>query len=839
VTAGPLPGDRRKFLLSAGATWNGIDYVEVATADERTLLVHILNQVTVRGTLVTAPGSPPVTIEGGEVITSIAVSPIDEASAWTADNEGRPVLTVTVEAPGDFSPCRLSVASTKLDPYFAAAAFSFKANCPSTLDCRPATPSCPPPEPLRVPIDYLAKDFGSFVQALSKFSAQRYAAWLERSEADVGMVVMEVLAAMADELSYFQDRVAGESLLGTATQPLSLLHLARLVDYEPVPATVATALLQFEVTAGTTAITTPVHCQALSAGGGVIDFEVGNGLADPATGGPATIAYRADPRWNRFTAAGAANLSPYWWDESQACLRRGATQFDIRGVGFGLGDSQQLLIDTAGATTADAPVREIVVTSGPPEEITDPVLGAPVSGIPITRVTLAAPTTQDHDLTRTEYAGNLVPVTQGLRTTETFVIPPAPGPDGHPAALVRDANWIPGGPAPDYRYCLSSGPLAWIAIPPGDTGTPLTARPEIVLLEDPGADRPLPWAWARWLLDATAAGKVFTLTPEQYSPVLTAGGSTWSDYDGGGGTTIRFGNGVFAALPTPGLTFGVTYRVGGGAAGNVPADTITTIVPGAVPAPVSACTNPFPATGGADAETPPQIRDRAPVQFSTDLLRVVRIPDYVAAAQSMPWVQQAGTSFRWTGSWLTVLTAANPSATEQPTLDEVNKLTDLLNRRRLAGYESYVLPPRYVSVDLQITLCANAAAFGSDVQPGDLLLFDGGSQARSVLASVLTIADAIATVPFPNAPTTTTPPIVVTQSKLTIASDDPLTVEAALTVPGVAAVRQLSVTWTSAAPRPLDLIFLRQLDEAADPGEGAYFALPPANLTILGVQSSG
>ena len=64
MTAGPLPGDRRKFLLSAGATWNGIDYVEVATADERTLLVHILNQVTVRGTLVTAPGSPPVTIEG-------------------------------------------------------------------------------------------------------------------------------------------------------------------------------------------------------------------------------------------------------------------------------------------------------------------------------------------------------------------------------------------------------------------------------------------------------------------------------------------------------------------------------------------------------------------------------------------------------------------------------------------------------------------------------------------------------------------------------------------------------------------------------------------------------
>lgn len=728
MTANFPPGDRRQHLLSAGASWNGIDYVEVATADERTLRVHFLNQVPVQGTLITVSGSPPgstapVTITGGEVITSIAVGSIDEASAWTADSEGRPVLTVTVEAPGDFSAYHLSVASTVLDPYLATAAFSFKANCPSSLDCAAPAPACPPPEPLAVPVDYLAKDFGSFVQALSKFSAQRYPAWHERSEADVGAVVMEVLAAMADELSYFQDRVAGESLLGTATQPLSLLHLARLVDYEPAPATVARVLLQLEVTAGTTAITAPVHCQALAAGGGVIDFEVGEGLADPATGGPAALAYPVDPRWNRFTPTGATNLLPYWWDESQACLEKAATQFDIRGVGFGLGEGQQLLIDTAGATTADAPTREIVVTSGVPRETSDPVFG-----VPITRVTLAAPTTQDHDLTRTEYAGNLIPATQGLRTTETFVIPPGPGgPDGPAPALVRDgANWTPGDPTPDYRYCLSSGPLAWIAVTQEDADTPLTARPEIVLLQDPGAADPAPWAWARWLLDAPAAAKVFTLTPEQYSPVLTAGGTTWFDYDGGGGTTIRFGNGVFAALPAPGTTFSVTYRAGGGAAGNIPAGTVTTVVAGAAPAPVSACTNPFPAAGGADAETPQQIRDRAPMQFSTDLLRIVRIPDYVAAAQSLPWVQQAGTSFRWTGSWLTALTAANPSATEQPTLDEVNDLTDLLNRRRLAGYKSCVLPPRYVSVDLQITLCANATYFGSDVEAAVLAALHPG-----------------------------------------------------------------------------------------------------------------
>ena len=89
----------------------------------------------------------------------------------------------------------------------------------------------------------------------------------------------------------------------------------------------------------------------------------------------------------------------------------------------------------------------------------------------------------------------------------------------------------------------------------------------------------------RWLLDAGAGNAVFTLTPEQYSPVLTAARrdsstgtnvrTTWFDYDGGGGTTIRFGDGTFGSLPTPGMSFEARYRVGGGSAGNVPADTIT------------------------------------------------------------------------------------------------------------------------------------------------------------------------------------------------------------------------------------------------------------------------
>jgi hypothetical protein len=719
--------DRRQYLLGPGVTWNGIDYVEVAAADQRTLRVHFLNAVPVAGSLGTA-GSPPgsgatgaVTITGGAVIAPVAVLPVDEATDWSFDSAARPVLTVRVKAAGDFSIYRLAIVSSVLDPFFASVPFSFKAGCPSDFDCQQPPAPCPPPETLDVPIDYLAKDFSSFVQALSEFSTQRYPAWLERSEADIGMVVMEVLAAMGDELSYFQDRIAGESLLATATQPVSLLHLARLVDYEPAPATVASVLLQLDVYPGTTTISTSVHCQALAPGGGLIDFEVGLGLAD-TSGAPAPL---VDARWNRYRA-GAANLVPYWWDESNQRLPAGSTSLDIQEWGFGLTAGQSLLIDTTGPTGAEPPVREVVVTERAPEELLDPVFG-----VQLTRVTLIAPTTANHDLARTTYAGNLVQATQGLRTTETFTIPGDADDGGGDssgraptttAALVRlGANWTPSDPTPSYFYCLANGPLAWIA--GNDTDADLPARPEIVLSAH---GTTTPWQWVRWLLDAGPEDTAFTLTPEQYSPVLTASRyqeqdqktvrSTWFDYDGGNGTTIRFGDGTFGSLPTPGRSFQVLYRVGGGTAGNVPADTITILAADPANAYIVSCTNPFPAAGGTDAETPQQIRDRAPQAFQANPLSVVSPADYVAAAQSLPWVAQAGTTFRWTGSWLTALSAADPVATGQPTLPEIAALTDLLNRRRLAGYESYVLPPRYDSLDVQITLSANPAYFAADVE---------------------------------------------------------------------------------------------------------------------------
>jgi len=720
----PPTRDRRQLLLAPGAALNGIDYIEVGPGRTR-LFVHFLNTVAVRGSL---SGSRPVTITGGEIVTGIAVDPIDETTAWSADSLGRPVLALTVTGPGDFSTYRLAISSIMLDPFLNQAPFRFTAGSPTGTDCAAPAPAVPEPAQEQVPIDYLAKDFGSFRQALSEFSTQRYPAWVERSEADLGVMLMEALAAMADELSYYQDRVLAESTLQTATQRLSAVRQARLVDYEPTPATAATAILQLEVNSPATGsgwkidMSTPVLISALGADGTSVDFEIEDpvvGLAG-AIGSPAPAWTRVDTRWNR------ASLGlPYYWDDSQRHLPVGSTDFYLVGHGLGLYPGQQLLLDTLAADSADPPVRELVTVSAP-EETSDPLIGDPPPTL-LTHVFLQAPTTDDHDLTITAVAGNIVPAVQGQRRSEEFVIPDPAKPPPGPVVVRVGANSTPQDPRPDYRYCLASGPLAWLATTGQDASLP--AVPEIMLSSTAATGGSTSsWAYQRWLLDAGSADQVFTLTPEQYSPVLTSNGTTWFDYDGDGGTTTRFGDGTFGMSPLPGTQFSVLYRVGGGSAGNVPADAIANVAPGQPQSSmIKTCTNPFPATGGTDAETMAQIRSRAPQKFRAEPLFAVLPGDFQAAAQSLPWVQQAATSFRWTGSWPAIVTRVDPAGAEEPTAAELRSLTELLDEERLAGYESYVLPPSYVSIDLRITVTARPGYYERQVMSSVLARLQPGT----------------------------------------------------------------------------------------------------------------
>ena len=691
------PKDRREKLL-VSSTLNGIDFVEVASADQRTLRVHFLNHVDVSGSVT----NPQIT--GGETIRTVTVNPINDATDWSVDAEGKRILQLTVVAAGDFSIYTLGLTSTLLDDFFSESEFSFKATCPSDLDCEPIVPPCPVPVGNPPPIDYLAKDFLSFRKALLDFSALRYPEWQERSEADFGMMFLEALAGLADDLSYTQDRVAAEAALDTATQRRSIVRLARLVDYEPRPAVAATVMLQFNVSAGPS-IPVGLQVSGLSPEGTLIAFETGISMTDTTT-------YTVSPKWN-------APLQPYYFDDSQLCLQAGSTEMWILGHGFGFQNGQALLIDTQAPVPADPPIREVVHITSAKEELDRLFLDGSSNPTQITHISWDGKEAlhSSHYLARTTLAGNLAPATQGKRLSESFAIdtPPAGNPNTLLAVVRTGMNSTPDSFSPMYLHTLNSTPLAWLA--PDPKSSPL---PEIQLIETPPGDPPFAWIWRRSMLDAERQEAAFTLDRANFVPIVqNSDGTTSYDYDGDAGDTIRFGNGDFGSTPEAGAVFQVNYRVGAGAEGNLAADSITSFAPTA--ANVQSVTNPFAASGGADQESNETVRRLSPQAFRAVQFRAVRPEDYVAAAETLDWVQRAGTVFRWTGSWLTVFTTADPKGSEQITISEELELIRLLNRRRLAGYESFAPAPDYISIDLEVYICAKPDAFRGDVKEAVLL----------------------------------------------------------------------------------------------------------------------
>jgi hypothetical protein len=96
-------------------------------------------------------------------------------------------------------------------------------------------------------IDYTARDYASVRRALLDLIPSKLPEWTDRSEADFGVVMIELFAYMADILSYYQDRMANEAFLATAQERRSVIHHLRLIGYEMLPAAPATASLSILV----------------------------------------------------------------------------------------------------------------------------------------------------------------------------------------------------------------------------------------------------------------------------------------------------------------------------------------------------------------------------------------------------------------------------------------------------------------------------------------------------------------------------------------------------------------------------------------------------------------
>src|SRR5258708_32267870 len=175
-----LPDRLEALLAQVKKGLPGIDFIYVSAA-QKTLDVFFV--VSPDDTTVTLTGS----LTPGQLhVHSDGLPEISFALSWPMA-QGRRVLRLTAAAAGDFSPYRLRIDDTRIDPFFNDVMLRFKSCGPRDIDCQPPEHECAPEEQVDYPVDYQARDFWSFRRALLDFASPRYPAWHDRLRAERGV----------------------------------------------------------------------------------------------------------------------------------------------------------------------------------------------------------------------------------------------------------------------------------------------------------------------------------------------------------------------------------------------------------------------------------------------------------------------------------------------------------------------------------------------------------------------------------------------------------------------------------------------------------------------------
>jgi len=709
--------EARRARVREAAGLDGIDYIEVpATSldEQRFLHVHFLSGEVPPGLV----GRPDLfSIEGGTRIRDLRVVAVSDAGDH---------LVVEANAAGDFSPYTLAIDLVavgapdpddppRLDPPFARCAFRFKAGCPRRFDCGPDTGADESHGEIP-PIDYLAKDFASFRQALLDLAPTLVPDWTERHAADLGMALVELMAYVGDHLSYYQDAIANEAYLDTARQRISVRRHAALIDYRMHDGVSARTFVHFALVAGQVGVL-PKDTQVLTR----IHRPLGNqGVPregqriHPDCVGEALQAARAV-----FETIEDAPL--HWslneirihsWGNRQCCVGRGSTTLDLVDehgtLGDALGPGSYLLLEevkspeTAKREDADRAHRQVVRLTRV-EATVDPIDGqrllrvvwdeADALRFPLCLGARRPDGTFVVDVSVAR--GNLVLADHGRRlAVEMHASPRAP---------------VGGGRRLAHEVLLHEGPLGFRA-PLPEHGSPASRA----LVLDPAAAQPMvvrldvarsnvaPWEPRRHLLDSNAFDAHFAV-----------------ETDNEGRARLRFGFGGFG-LPPPdgeGDGIGVTYRVGVGRAGNVGAESLRHVVSDApVAQVVTDIRNPLPVENGVDPESIEEVRRAAPASLRRGIRRAVTEEDYARVAELHPAVDRAVARFRWTGSWRTVFLRIDVRGRADVPAALCEEVRDWVMRFALTGYDVEVLPPSFVPLEIEIEVCAGPGHFRADVE---------------------------------------------------------------------------------------------------------------------------
>jgi hypothetical protein len=698
MSTGPVCGgpvcedlDRRRQDVLAGCTpegrhLNGIDDVAVTpVGDTCALLVHCLRPVPagIRAADVRIEPDGP---QPRRPVTVLSASPSTNLASGAVADPGvgpQPAEVLVVETTGgDAGPYRFAIADPvrwDFDPRLSCARFSF-AVASTELDCAPRRDAVAyrAPEPV---LDYLNRDYTGLRGMLLDRLSVTAPAWTDRNPADVGVMLVELFAYLGDHLAAAQDAVAAEAYLGTARQRISVGRHARLLDYRMHQGVAARVWLAFEATRNADAAAVAgrrrVDCDADHVGAPFSSVPAGTEVRSADGQVVFHTLYAATPR----EACNAIDV--YAWGGRECRLPQGATRATLVGTvdGLGLKAGDVLVLEEVGPDH-DVTHRWAVRLTSDPQPACDPLTGTHLVDV----------TWYDDDalpfaLNLRRFAGRRCEADTGAAVARGNVVLAEHG------ARVKNEELVPRAVPPpgSYRPTLRRPGLAHVQPYSDDAARrlpavqalavdPRAAVADVVELSDGRAD----WVVQPDLLgsDRFARHVVVEMTDD-------------------GRAQLRFGDDMRGRRPVPGQVFTATYRLGGGAAGNVGRDVLTEL---AAPIPGITVRNPLPAAGGAEPERVEQVRQFAPQAFRVQE-RAVTDDDYAAIAQRDPRVQRAVATRRWTGSWYTEFVTVDRRRGAAVDADFRKELTRGLDRARMAGSDVEVAAPMLVALDIAVTVC--------------------------------------------------------------------------------------------------------------------------------------
>ena len=258
-----------------------------------------------------------------------------------------------------------------------------------------AAPTLPAPPP----INYLAKDYGSFRTLILDRFSQLLPAWAGTSEADLGVALAELIAYVGDHFSYQQDAVSTEAYLETARSRISLRRHALLVDYHVHDGANARAWIQLQAAGnpGDQIFLDRSRTRFYTFAPGMpsnLAFDSGNEEAALRAGVEVF-----EPMWDAALYPEHNQMCFYTWGDTSCCLPQGATEATLAGSLPNLHPGDVLIFqEIIGPQTgnpADADIRHrhavrltgVATHDGSGEPLEDPLfLDAGGQPLPVTEI---------------------------------------------------------------------------------------------------------------------------------------------------------------------------------------------------------------------------------------------------------------------------------------------------------------------------------------------------------------------------------------------------------------------------------------------------------------------